>query len=153
MSWRLACSSSIATSAAGQSLSAGRRSGLGEHRDGNPQFRDLLFRRGEPRFHAFDLLCVDGEDLRHLPLIECDEPQRCERLLFSDHVEGDGERLFRKAYEHDLEGITTERRRSLRKEVTGKLAKKGMNIDSAYATVPKGAKKAVVVLALSGPTL
>jgi hypothetical protein len=31
-------------------------------RHGKPQFRDLLFRRGEPRFYAFDLLSVDGED-------------------------------------------------------------------------------------------
>ena len=38
-------------------------------------------------------------------------------------------------------------------ELAGRLAKKGINIDSAYATMPKGAKKAVVVLALSGPTL
>jgi hypothetical protein len=34
-----------------------------------------------------------------------------------------------------------------------KLAKKGVNIDSIYATAPKGAKKAVVVLATSGPLL
>ena len=32
-------------------------------------------------------------------------------------------------------------------EVAGKLAKKGMNIDSAYATMPKGAKKAVLLVA------
>ena len=38
-------------------------------------------------------------------------------------------------------------------ELAGRLAKKGINIDSAYATMPNGAKKAVVVLALSGPTL
>ena len=38
-------------------------------------------------------------------------------------------------------------------ELAGRLAKKGINIDSAYATMPKGAKKAVVVLALSGPAL
>ena len=38
-------------------------------------------------------------------------------------------------------------------ELAGKLAKKGINIDCAYATMPKRAKKAVVVLALSGPTL
>jgi hypothetical protein len=37
--------------------------------------------------------------------------------------------------------------------LAGKLAKKGINIDSAYATMPKGAKRAVIVLALSGPTL
>jgi hypothetical protein len=34
-------------------------------------------------------------------------------------------------------------------ELAGKLAKKGVNIDSAYATMPKGAKRAVVVLATS----
>jgi bifunctional non-homologous end joining protein LigD len=32
---------------------------------GRPQFRDLLFRRGEPRFVAFDLLWCDGQDLRY----------------------------------------------------------------------------------------
>ncbi len=39
-------------------------------RHGKSQFRDLIFRRGEPRFYAFDLLWLDGEDLRNLPLIE-----------------------------------------------------------------------------------
>jgi hypothetical protein len=34
-------------------------------------------------------------------------------------------------------------------EVTGKLAKKGINIDAAYATTPKGAKKAVLLVATS----
>ncbi len=34
-------------------------------------------------------------------------------------------------------------------QLAGRLAKKGINIDSAYATMPKGAKKAVVVLATS----
>jgi ATP-dependent DNA ligase len=39
-------------------------------RHGKTQFKDLLFRRGEPRFYAFDLLWVNGEDLRHLTLID-----------------------------------------------------------------------------------
>jgi hypothetical protein len=34
-------------------------------------------------------------------------------------------------------------------DLAGKLAKKGVNIESAYATAPKGAKKAVVVMATS----
>ena len=38
-------------------------------------------------------------------------------------------------------------------QVADRLAKKGANIDSIYATAPKGATKAVVVLATTGPLL
>src|SRR3989475_13231815 len=38
-------------------------------------------------------------------------------------------------------------------ELAGKLAKKGITIECAYATMPKRAKKSVVVLAVSGPSL
>ena len=31
---------------------------------GKPQFYDLLRRRGDPIFYAFDVLWLDGEDLR-----------------------------------------------------------------------------------------
>lgn len=78
--------------------------------DGKPNFRNLLFRRGEPRFMAFDIPWSDGEDLRSLPLIERKHrlrgvvPMGSERLLYCDHVEDDGQRLFRLAWEHDLEG-------------------------------------------------
>lgn len=37
---------------------------------GRTQFRDLLFRRGTAPFYAFDLLWLNGEDLRLMPLIE-----------------------------------------------------------------------------------
>ena len=37
--------------------------------DGSSNFKDLLFRREWPFFVAFDLLAVDGEDLRGLPLL------------------------------------------------------------------------------------
>ena len=37
---------------------------------GYPQFEDLMFRRGELFFVAFDALYLDGEDLRGLPLID-----------------------------------------------------------------------------------
>jgi ATP-dependent DNA ligase len=69
---------------------------------GKPQFRDLLFRRAEPLFCAFDILWDEhakpdddqemrrfrnGEDLRYLPLIDrklrlhAVMPKRSERLL------------------------------------------------------------------------
>jgi len=78
---------------------------------GKPQFRDLMFRREEPHLVAFDLLWCDGEDLRYLPLIDRKlrlrsvVPRGGERLLYCDHVDRDGEGLFRLACEHDLEGI------------------------------------------------
>src|SRR5262245_2171209 len=37
---------------------------------GRSQFYDLMFRRGDPYFYAFDLLWLNGQDLRELPLIE-----------------------------------------------------------------------------------
>jgi len=39
-------------------------------RKGDSQFKNLRFRRGEPRFYAFDLLSCNGEDLRYFPLAE-----------------------------------------------------------------------------------
>ena len=36
---------------------------------GRLQFKELMFRRGEPFFYAFDLLWLNGEDLRSLKLI------------------------------------------------------------------------------------
>ena len=83
---------------------------------GKPQFRDLLFHRAEPVFYAFDILwdqhaksddeeemrrSRNGEDTRYLPLMDRKVrlrrvvPKRGKRLLYCDHVEGDGEALFR----------------------------------------------------------
>jgi bifunctional non-homologous end joining protein LigD len=39
-------------------------------RKGRPQFRDLLFRRGDPCFFAFDLLAANGQDWRTERLID-----------------------------------------------------------------------------------
>jgi bifunctional non-homologous end joining protein LigD len=90
---------------------------------GKPQFRDLLFRRAEPLFYAFDILWDEhartdddeenrrfqnGEDLRYLPLIDrklrlhAVVPKRGERLLYCDHIDAGGEGLFRLACEYDL---------------------------------------------------
>src|SRR5918911_284596 len=77
---------------------------------GRPQFRDVLFRRGEPRFYAFDILWGqhawsddeteryrfrNGEDLRYVPLLErkmrlrAVVPRHADWLLYCDHVDGD----------------------------------------------------------------
>src|SRR5438105_8419086 len=39
-------------------------------RRGRPQFNDLLFKRGQPCFFAFDLLYADGKDCRRDSLVE-----------------------------------------------------------------------------------
>jgi bifunctional non-homologous end joining protein LigD len=77
---------------------------------GKPQFRDLPFHRGEPRFVAFDILSCDGDDLRYLPLIDRKRRLRSilpqsDRIIYCDHVEYEGEGLFLLACKHDLEGI------------------------------------------------
>jgi hypothetical protein len=48
---------------------------------GAHSFEDLMFRRGQLFFVAFDALCIDGEDLRGLPLIE--RKARLERGVYS----------------------------------------------------------------------
>lgn len=99
--------------------------------DGRPQFRDLLFRRAEPIFYAFDILWDEhalsddeqersrfrnGEDTRYLPLVDrklrlrAVMPKRGERLVYCDHIDADGHGLFRLACEHDLEGIVAKRK-------------------------------------------
>ena len=84
--------------------------------DGKPEFRDLLFRRGEPRFVAFDLLWHDGQDFRCAPLTERKHklrsilPSGSDRIIYCDHVELDGLGLFHLACENDLEGIVAKRK-------------------------------------------
>jgi bifunctional non-homologous end joining protein LigD len=75
-------------------------------------------------YYAFDLLFLDGYDLRGSPLLE--RKAALERLLaesakkngkefrtkilYSDHAEGGGESLFKKACAMSLEGIVSKRR-------------------------------------------
>ena len=69
-------------------------------KQGRTQFNRLLYRRGDPRFYAFDLLFLNGRDLRKLPLIERKTrlrkiiPPQPSRLLLCDYIEGRGEELF-----------------------------------------------------------
>ena len=81
-------------------------------RRGRPQFKDLLFRRGQPCYFAFDLLMLDGKDQCNERLI--DRKQELRRLLtrvpttsalkYVDHVDGSGTALFQRICRMDLEG-------------------------------------------------
>jgi bifunctional non-homologous end joining protein LigD len=85
---------------------------------GRSKFYDLMFRRGEPFFYAFDLLWHDGEDLRPLPLIE--RKKRLRRLirsqkwplLYLDYIAENGSGLFEHSRPLDLEGIIAKRKDS-----------------------------------------
>jgi bifunctional non-homologous end joining protein LigD len=81
--------------------------------EGRPQFYELLRRRGrdEPVFYAFDVLWLDGDDLRERPVIERKRllrrivPQQPSVVLYANHIERYGLAFFRLACERDLEGI------------------------------------------------
>jgi bifunctional non-homologous end joining protein LigD len=70
---------------------------------GKSQFYTLMFRRGPARFYAFDLIELNGRDLRSLPLLKRKQllkrvtPTRNPSLLYVDHVHHKGEELFRLA--------------------------------------------------------
>jgi bifunctional non-homologous end joining protein LigD len=82
---------------------------------GRPQFYDLLRGRLAPAYVAFDLLWIDGVELRQKPLSERrvvlrgllpeDSPTIAEALS----VEGRGCELYKLVCAHDLEGIVAKR--------------------------------------------
>ena len=85
---------------------------------GKPQFISLLRRRSPQTFIAFDLLWLDGKDLRHLPLIERKRTLRKllpvgAPVLYADYIDGAGRELYRVVCEMDMEGIVAKRKDGL----------------------------------------
>ena len=78
---------------------------------GRSIFADLMMSKGEPSYCAFDLVWLNGRDLRHKPLIERKRllrelvPKDHPRLLYMSHLESDGSRFFQLVCEQNLEGI------------------------------------------------
>jgi len=89
------------------------------NRQGKPVFRDLLRGAGYVAFAAFDLLWLDGTDLRDLPLVE--RKEALSQLLPKDTgplykiltLEEDGRALFSATRKMDLEGIVAKRKRDV----------------------------------------
>src|SRR5437868_2364180 len=85
---------------------------------GRPQFRNLLFHRGNPPcFFAFDLLISDGKDLRTERLL--DRKQELRRLLArssdsllknTEYIDSHGMALFQRVCELELEGIVAKQK-------------------------------------------
>ncbi len=83
-------------------------------RKGRSSFGRLQQHEEDPAeltFYLFDLLWVDGVDLRQLPLLSRKELLKtllegCDaRLQYSDHVETEGREFFEAARKNELEGI------------------------------------------------
>ena len=90
---------------------------------GYSQFNALMYHRAEPCFYVFDLLWLDGEDLREWPLIERKKAlqkiiskQPSSRILYAEHIEARGEDLFSLTVDRDLEGIVAKWKRGAYRE-------------------------------------
>jgi ATP-dependent DNA ligase len=85
---------------------------------GRSVFKDLFTRRGDCYYFAFDLLSLNGDDLRGLPLVERKARlkrllrTKTSRILYVGHIDTQGRALFEKACKLDLEGIVAKRKHS-----------------------------------------
>jgi hypothetical protein len=80
--------------------------------DGRSEFYSLMFRRDRPFYMAFDLLWLDGRDLRRRSLTYRKQQlsrivprSSSSRVRYVDHIAGRGVDLFKVACDYDLEGI------------------------------------------------
>ena len=107
---------------------------------GRPVFRDLLFRRRTCVFIAFDLLFLNGKDLRRQPLVKRKAVlkkllrRKRSRILYLDHVERDGRLLFEQIIDDGPRGVScaSERIRRTTSQRDGRLTGSKLRI---HATV------------------
>jgi bifunctional non-homologous end joining protein LigD len=78
--------------------------------DGRSQFMELMRRRKQACYYAFDLLWLNGADLRQEALV--DRKAKLRKLvrgragiLYADHLQGGAVEIFRVCCAQDLEGI------------------------------------------------
>ena len=90
---------------------------------GVSQFNWLLNRKHEPVFYAFDLMWIDGKDLRQKPLVERKKRLQKlihragnERLLYAQHIQTQGKMFFEEICSRDLEGIVAKRKLGVYKD-------------------------------------
>jgi len=91
-------------------------------KNGVSQFYQLLNRKGKPILYAFDLLWLNGEDLRQQPLILRKDrlaalvrSADCKSIMYAQHIEQNGKRFFDEICARDLEGIVAKRKLSIYK--------------------------------------
>lgn len=94
---------------------------------GRTLFYDLMFNRKPVLFYAFDILWLEGEDLRALPLETRKDLLKSvvaesglDRLLYVDHVPEKGKALYEAICERDMEGIVAKPKESPYRLINGK---------------------------------
>jgi len=102
--------------------------------EGRSIFNELLLRKGCPTFYAFDLLYLNGRDLRQLPLVMRKEKLQTliEKSGMTDvicgtYVKGRGVDLFNEVCERNLEGIVAKKKAGTYSTVSGWLKIKNPN--------------------------
>ena len=95
-------------------------------RSGKARFYELMANRGTVVFAAFDVMWLDGLDMRDRPLLERKEILRyrmngyASRAIFVDHIQGRGKALYQQICKMDLEGIVCKPAISPYRTVKGK---------------------------------
>ena len=85
------------------------------HQTGRTHVATRMQHRQDARFYAFDLLWLNGQDLRALPLLTRKQHlkvllrRRSPWLVYVDHIMEHGRMLFQLACREDLEGIIAKR--------------------------------------------
>jgi bifunctional non-homologous end joining protein LigD len=88
-----------------------------EDKNGRSRFQDIQNYKGDKedltlRYYVFDLLSLNGHDLRDLELLKRKEllkalivPLNSPSIIYNDHIKGKGTELFKKAQKEGWEGI------------------------------------------------
>jgi ATP-dependent DNA ligase len=93
---------------------------------GRSIFNELLHRKGTPTFYAFDLLYLNGHDLRQLPLIR--RKLKLRQLIGSSgsvdvicgqYIEGRGIDLFNEVCARNLEGVVAKHKNAPYATISG----------------------------------
>lgn len=102
--------------------------------EGRSIFNELLHRKGWPTFYAFDLLYLNGRDLRQLPLVERKQQLRAilddselPDVICGKYIEGRGIDLFNEVCQRNLEGVVAKRKTGTYSTISGWLKIKNPN--------------------------
>ena len=85
-------------------------------RDGMPAFYDLMKRRGQAVYYAFDIIWLNGRDLRDLSLLERKKilrtviPRKSSWIGCVSYVDRGALKLFELVMKGDLEGLVVKRK-------------------------------------------